>query len=157
MKKSKAFDAIKKLLDEKNIVYVIHQHDKVYTVDDVKRKVDYDYTCGFKTLAFVVNADYYFVVINALDKVDYKKLASAMGVKRKAIRLAKLDELASKFAYDLGGLSPIPLDSTIKVLFDKKISQISRVYCGVGDNDKSLEISNEDLIKISSGIVCDIC
>jgi Cys-tRNA(Pro) deacylase len=151
-----AFNEIVKILEQNNIKYKIHSHEDILNVYDAEKKLDYDCSKGFKTLAFVVGKKYVFVVLNGRAKLNYKKLADILDIKRNELQMADINELESKFGYTVGGISPIPVSDEISVIFDSQILDFAKVYCGMGESNKSLEIESQDLINVSKGKVFNI-
>ncbi len=143
-----AYKKIIEILDCLNIKYTIHNHEKVFTVNDVSSKLDIDIEKAYKTLVFKLEKNYVFAILKATDKIDYKNLALALETKREKIKSVSIEEIETDLGYELGGISPIPVKDNIIVVIDISILKEKEIFCGVGENDKSLEIESSDLLKV---------
>jgi Cys-tRNA(Pro)/Cys-tRNA(Cys) deacylase len=104
-----------------------------------------------KTLVFrTPGGGHDLAVLRALDKVDYKSLAHALGVRRKDLRTAEPDALARDLGFEVGGVSPITSHEAAIVLVDLRVNGLETVYCGTGNNRSTLQIAADDLIRIGS-------
>lgn len=148
-----AFDEIIKLLKEKNIKYRVHIHSEIPTVQLAKEKVNFNINKCYKTIAFKYDEGYLFVCLKAEDSIEYSKLCSNLNIKRSRLKKADSNELEEEFGYEAGGIAPISISNKIAVIFDKKIIDEDKIFCGSGKTNKTIEINGKDLIGLSEGIV----
>ena len=150
------FEDIVRLLSSSGVPFGIHEHEPVTTMQDVEAKLPFPKDCLLKSLVFKVGTTWVAAVIKAADRLDYRMLADACGVKREALCRPTVDELAGELGVEPGGISPILGMDGQKVIFDRQVFGMSTVFCGVGRNDRTLEIAVRDLVQVSRGEVYQI-
>ena len=150
------FDELVNKINSLGVSYDIIGHAEIRSVSEGFQSLDILHEKVLKTIGFDVEGKYYFVVIPALQKVDYKKMSDIIGVKRKSICMILPDVLEKELGYQVGGVSPIHVDSKINVLVDRQICDMDFVFCGIGERDKTLKISSKDLIFASDALICDL-
>ena len=151
------YDEVLKLLNGNGILFKIYEHESVMTMKDVETNLPFPIENLLKTLVFKIKNSYWVLaVVKGRDKIDYRSLADALKINLKDLTMPKVDEIESQLGFQIGGICPIPTQDGIKVIFDKKILDIKNVYCGVGRNDRSLEIELKDLLKVSNAEIWPI-
>ena len=91
-----------------------------------------------------------------IDRVDYKKLAAALGVNRRSLRSVSPGDVERELGFQVGGIGPFALRDGVQVVFDEACSDLGKVFCGAGINTVTLEIDVADLIRLSAAIVAPI-
>jgi Cys-tRNA(Pro)/Cys-tRNA(Cys) deacylase len=151
------YEHILGILDQNKVCYKIHKHAPSVTFQDAKDYLDFPLDRLLKTIAFhVKNGPWVLAVVQGADKVDYKKLAAHLGTSRdKLVRLAP-EEVVSELGYPIGAVGPFPTQTGTKVVFDGSTLVLRNVFCGVGRNDRTLEIDIYELVAISGGSTAPI-
>jgi Cys-tRNA(Pro)/Cys-tRNA(Cys) deacylase len=99
---------IRRALADAGCRYRVHRHETLVSTEDFLRGSRLDPDAVVKTLAFrTPDGGYALAVLRALDKLDYKSLADALGVRRKDLRAADPGALAGDLGFEVGGVSPI--------------------------------------------------
>ncbi len=148
----KRFEEIVALLNERGISFTIHEHDPSYTVADAKERTLFPLERLVKTIAFRVKAGgYILATVRGLDRIDYRKLASACGTKRADVVRLTPEEVAEVFGVEVGSVSPIHLQEGVQIFFDTHVPVQETVFCGIGRPDRTLEIRLVDLVQIAQG------
>ena len=150
------YNCIIDLLKHSGSDFIIHKHDAILTMEDVKHKLKLPLDSSIKTLIYKHKDNFIYVILKGVDKVDYKKLAAALDTKRSMIFQPTPDEIRSNLGIHIGGISPIPTIKNVKVIFDNNIINLETIFCGVGRNDRTLEIKRECLIKLTKGEIYPI-
>ncbi len=151
------YDEVIRILREKGATFRIHEHEPVITMLDVEKKLPFPRERLLKTLVFRIrNSFWILAVIKGLDKVEYRKLATAFGVDRDDLVKPSTEEMKSELGFQMGGICPIPTRDSIKAIFDENVLNMDVVYCGVGRNDRSLEIGLQDLLRVSKAKIWPI-
>lgn len=148
-----AYNQIIEKLKKANIEYEIIKHKSITNVEEGNQIFKNCSNC-FKTLAFYTKSDQYLITISALDKLDFKKLTQKLKIKRNDLKMISNKKLL-ELGYNIGSISPIDISGMINIC-DKKIRKYDKIYCGVGDNKKTLLISTENLLKITDTQIIDI-
>ena len=141
-------EQIVRLLGALDIAFHIHEHVVSRTVADAIEKLPFPVDRYLKTVVFrVKQGPWLLVACWGQDRVDYRKLAAACGVKREQIVRPAPEEVEATLGYEVGGIGPIPPDAGVQALVDATAAAtLDTVYCGVGRNDRTLEIAIADLV-----------
>lgn len=152
-----AYDKIILLLNSSNALFRIHEHSPVFTMNDVEQKLPFPIEKLLKTVVFrIKGSNWLYAVVRGKDKVDYKKLSKVLGVSRSNVMRPPPEEVERELSLQIGGICPIPTEKNITVIFDESLIGLGVVYCGVGTNNKSLEIQIDDLVRVAKGEIQSI-
>jgi len=108
-----------------------------------------------KTLVFLADGQPVLVVTCGDRKVDTKRLAKALGVRKIKFANAELVEEATGFPP--GGVSPFGLATKIPLYLDKSLYDFDVVYAAAGTANSALPIPPERLGEITGAKVIDVC
>jgi Cys-tRNA(Pro)/Cys-tRNA(Cys) deacylase len=150
---------------EKNIEHWIHEysHDEsseAYGLEAVE-KMGVAAEKVFKTL--VVSLDgkplgskaLAVAVIPVASKLSMKLMAKACGVK-KAVMADKADVERST-GYVLGGVSPFGQKRQLETIIDSSAQNCTTVYVSAGRRGLEIELSPDDLVKLTEGTIAALC
>ena len=142
-------------LAECGISYRIHEHVVSRTVADAAERLSFPTEQLLKTVVFrVKHGPWVLAGCRGEDRIDYRKLAAACGVSRASIVRPGPDEIEAALGDEIGGVSLIAADDGVLVVIDSQaVATLNTVYCGVGRNDKTLEIGIADLIGVTDARV----
>lgn len=150
---------IEQLLRNAHVSFTMHAHPPLRTIADMRAYLPFPVEQMLKTVAFRVkrgDGPRYPLVLAANrgeERVDYRKVAAAMGVNRRALRALSPDDVSAELRMPIGGVCPIPLREGVTVLIDEAVWQMDPVYCGSGSPSATLEIAPADLVRLSSARV----
>ncbi len=151
----KTFSLIIDRLKSLGITFEVIEHSPVVTIDDVICVLDIPTDAMAKTMLFKVNQiGLVAVILPGLNKVDYSKLATALGVKRKAVNLMTKGQ-ADELGVQVGAISPLS-GLYQRVLLDPKLFNQEMVYCGSGDLSKTIKIAPATIVNVTSATVVDV-
>jgi Cys-tRNA(Pro)/Cys-tRNA(Cys) deacylase len=140
-------DQIAPTLQAHGVPFTIHTHAPLRTVQDYLGHFPLEQM--LKTVAFrVKDGPWVLVALRGADRVDYRRLADALGVKRAALVSPSADEVEAVLGVPPGGVSPVPPLPGMIVLFDRGTLDLDTVYCGAGRPDQTLEIRLPDLLRV---------
>lgn len=108
-----------------------------------------------KTLVFVADGQPVLVVTCGDKKINAKKLAKVLEVKK--IRFADAQTVADATGFPPGGVSPIGLISDIPLYLDQSLWDFETVYAAAGTANSALPVSPDRLCKITGAKVIDVC
>lgn len=110
-----------------------------------------------KSVVFLVKGDGgpqpTLVITNGTATVDYRKLATLLGVGRKRLRLATAEEVLAITSYPAGGVPPFGFPEPLPTLVDADVMQQPLVYGGGGDERTLLRIAPAELVRVTGGRV----
>lgn len=158
MKKTNAI----RILESKKINFTSHEYQ-----DDTEHKLEHG--VAEKTAEKLgINPDFVFKTIvmrtdtkeicvfcqNALHEINLKKARTAAECKE--ISPVKQEELLSLTGYVRGGCSPIGMKKQFRTFIDSHILDLNKVYISAGVRGEQIELSPQDLIKVTNATICDL-
>jgi Cys-tRNA(Pro)/Cys-tRNA(Cys) deacylase len=150
-------EAIRRLLDEKGVPYKLHPHEPLLTVKEIEGRLPFPPDRWVKSLAFQVRGEgWALVALHAYSRLDYRKLADALGVKRGQLVQPPPEALLHELGFEAGGVAPIPTRPGVKTVYDSALAKMHTVYCGSGRSDLTLEANMQDLIKLVKPILAPV-
>ncbi len=151
------YDKIIQLLAEAKVHYTIHEHEAIRTVDEVVDKLPYLAPIMVKTIAFSLKDGHIILVaIHGKDRIDYRKVAKAVGTNRRNVRSMSPEEVLATLGYEVGSVGPFVLQEGVSVLFDEHVAQMSTLNCGSGKTTATLELAFTDLLQVTNGEVLSL-
>ena len=119
------------MLKESGFPYTVHEHTPVTTVDEAHQKVPHLTHNLLKTVVFrIKDAHWILAAVTGNVRIHYKKLADAMGVKRKDLRSIAPEQVEADLGFEIGGVGPFPVREDIRVVFDQTLAPMDHVFCG---------------------------
>lgn len=145
------------MLKNSGFAYTVHEHTPVTTVDEAHQKVPHLTHNLLKTVVFrIKDAHWILAAVTGNVRIHYKKLADAMGVKRKDLRSIAPEQVESELGFEIGGVGPFPVSEDIRVVFDETLAPLDNVFCGSGKNTRTIEMKSADLIRLAKARVFPI-
>ena len=152
MAKETKTNAMRKL-DTLHISYTEHQYDASDGHIDgvaVATKCRLDPDQVFKTLVTQGNdRNFYVFVIPVREELDLKKCAKAAQVK--SVEMIHVKDLLKTTGYIRGGCSPVGMKKEFSTFFDETMILFDTVYVSGGRIGTQIEISPDDLIRVTNG------
>jgi Cys-tRNA(Pro)/Cys-tRNA(Cys) deacylase len=110
----------------------------------------------FKTLVVILdNKELAVGVIPVSSLLSMKFIAKALGAKRAA--MADKSDVERSTGYVLGGVSPLGQKKRLKTVIDSSAKNHATVYVSAGRRGLEIELSPDDLTKLTSGTLAEIC
>lgn len=145
------------LLTERGVSFRLHEHPVARTVEEAKTLLPFPPEQFLKTVAFrVKHGPWVLAALRGADRVDYRKLAEALGMKRSDLVRPDAATVEAALGYEIGGVGPIPPNDATRTVIDAGATVMERVYCGIGRDDQTLEIALADLIAVSGARLAPI-
>lgn len=150
-------DTILGTLDANAVQYTLHSHVPLLTLRDIEEHVTFPVEGMVKTMVFHVKpSTWVLVALGAYTRVDYRKLADALGVKRGSLVQASPEEVEAELGFQVGGVAPIPPREGVLAVYDEAVVGLDVVTVGSGRNDVTLEVRMADLLRVVRPIVASI-
>ncbi len=109
----------------------------------------------FKTLVTVgKKGDNYVFMVPVAETLDLKKAAAAVG--DKAVSMIKSKELLPLTGYVHGGCSPIGMKKKLPTVIDETAILFDTIMFSAGRIGAQVEMSLDDLIRVTDGTLADI-
>lgn len=97
-----------------------------------------------RSILFRLPDDHYVMVLMPGPKqVSWKKLRTTLGTRR--ITLATPDEVLQMTGYQIGAVSPIGINPTIRILVDKALQDQSEISLGSGEHGLAIIMTTNHL------------
>lgn len=110
----------------------------------------------FKTLVVILdNKEFAVGVIPVSSMLSMKFIAKAFGAKKAA--MADKSDVERSTGYVLGGVSPLGQKKRLKTVIDSSAKNHSTVYVSAGRRGLEIELSPDDLAKLTRGALAEIC
>lgn len=136
---------VTRLLDQKNIKYIIHTYENAISGIEVANTLNEEYDSVFKTLVTISNTNNHYVFLVPVNKeLDLKKAAKV--VNEKSIEMIKQKDLLPLTGYIHGGCSPVGMKKQFKTIIDK--TSKNKIFISAGKIGYQIEIELSELSKI---------
>ncbi len=110
----------------------------------------------FKTLVVSLdNKELIVGVIPVSSMLSMKLMAKAAGAKKAA--MAEKSEVERSTGYILGGVSPLGQKKQLRTIIDSSAMSHSTIYVSAGRRGLEIELSPDDLSKLTSGVIYEVC
>lgn len=151
------FENILALLRAQRADYTIHEHAPSRTYADATAYLSFPLDRLVKTIAFRLRAGgYVLAALRGQDRVDYRKLAAAVGARRADLFSLSPQEVLETIGVEAGCVGPLMQPAGSQLLFDRRIPSGVTVFCGTGRTDRTLEISLAELLRLTGGRMADL-
>jgi Cys-tRNA(Pro)/Cys-tRNA(Cys) deacylase len=152
-----SYQLVLHLLEASGVAYSLHTHPPIRTVDDAEERFQLPTTNLVKTVVFrIKEGDWVLAAVRGRDRIHYKALADALGVRRTDLRAKGPQEVETELGFKVGGVGPFPVREDLRVLFDQGVLTLERVVCGSGKNTVSVEIATQELIALAGGAIVSL-
>ncbi|MCI5602557.1 MAG: Cys-tRNA(Pro) deacylase [Lachnospiraceae bacterium] len=147
-----------RILDRNKIKYDINTYEceEFISGTDIADRLGQNYDESFKTLVAVGKSSNYFVFVIPIDKeLDLKKAAKVVGEKN--VEMLHVKDINKVTGYVRGGCTPIGMKKKYKTVLHNSIMNYDKVIISGGRIGTQLILAPEDIVKVTSAIVEDIC
>jgi Cys-tRNA(Pro)/Cys-tRNA(Cys) deacylase len=148
-----AFDRLARLVVQSGVPFVMHEHTPSRTMADAQEQLSFDVARIVKTVAFRTRGGaLVLAALRGIAMVDYPRLAAYVGVNRRDLTPLAPEEVRELLGIEPGSVSPLPLAPDAALFIDVDVQTIlPTLYCGIGRPDRTLEIGQDDLIRVAGG------
>ena len=148
------FKLVRELLDRNGICYEVSEHAPVYTSEEAARVRGVELKTGVKALVLRTEGGNFVVGLVAADrKIDLKKLARVLGVKR--LQLASSDEVLRLTGCEVGSVHPFGNLFGLSTYLDRSVLENDMVNFNAGLHTVSVQMKAKDLVKVIKPVVED--
>lgn len=108
-----------------------------------------------KSLVFTNRrGDYVLAIAAGPDRVSAEKLAAASGIE--GLKLARPDDVLEHTGYPVGAMPPVAHQSGLPVFVDQAVTKLEVVYGGGGRVDAMLQITPDEIVRVTGATVTRI-
>jgi len=142
------------------ITHKVHEYDHDSSSEsyglEAAEKLGVPVARVFKTLVVSLdNKELAVGVIPVSSMLSMKLIAKAAGAKKAA--MADKPDVERSTGYVLGGVSPLGQKKRLKTIIDSSAKNYSTIYVSAGRRGLEIELSPDDLTKLTSGALAAIC
>jgi Cys-tRNA(Pro)/Cys-tRNA(Cys) deacylase len=110
----------------------------------------------FKTLVVMLDNKTLAVgIVPVSSQLNMKLMAGAVGAKKSG--MAAQSDVQRSTGYVLGGVSPLGQKKRLSTVIDSSARQYATIFVSAGRRGLELELSPQDLVKVTSAIFAGIC
>lgn len=149
---------VMRLLEQKKVKYIPHEYPHG---DEAVDGLTVAEICGqnpeqvFKTLvARGASKNIYVFVIPVTHELNLKKAAKVSG--EKSVAMIHVSEINALTGYVRGGCSPIGMKKQYRTFFDSSAADKETIMVSAGKIGYQVELSSDELIKLTRGTYADI-
>lgn len=149
---------VMRILEKEKIDYTAHEYPHGKDAVDgvtVARLMGQEPECVFKTLVTKgAGRDYYVFVVPVAEELDLKKCARSVG--EKSVEMIPVKDITKVTGYVRGGCSPIGMKKQYKTTYHITAETISHIIVSAGKIGHQIDLSPQDLIRLTGGQTADI-
>ncbi|MGD8603328.1 MAG: YbaK/EbsC family protein [Anaerolineales bacterium] len=131
---------------------VMHLENPTPTVTDAAVAVGVEPDQIIKSLLFMVDERPVLAIANGLQDVERRALARYFNVGRKRVKLAGPQKVLDISGYPVGGVPPVGWKTDVQAFINPAILKYDVVYAGGGEINVLVEMSPEDIQRLSGAI-----
>jgi Ala-tRNA(Pro) deacylase len=133
-------ERVTRYLDEQNVKYVIMQHSRAYTAQEVAEAVHVTGRHFAKCVMVKIDGRLAQAVLPATDHVDLKRMAQSVGAS--AVELAKEDEFKDSFPdCEVGAMPPFGNLFGMEVFVSPHLTAADRIAFNAGSHTDVMQLS----------------
>ncbi len=154
MPEKTSLDRARKHLEKFELNLVPREHEKT-TKTSIEAAEALNVALGqiAKSILFRSGGRYGLFVAAGDIKICDKKVKNLLGGGR--AKIAKPEEVEEITGYQVGGVCPFDIDSSVPIYLDQSMQRFDVVYTSAGTPHSLLPISFEQLLKVTGGEVVD--
>jgi len=126
------------------------------TVRDAARELGVDTDQIIKSLVFMIEDRPLLVINNGTARVDRKKLANLLGVGRKRVKFASVEQALTITGFVVGSMPPFGHRQKLRTLVTPAITRLGLIFGGGGDVDAMMQLTPVDLLRVTGAEVTDV-
>jgi len=144
------------ILRDAGVPFALHEHVPVATVAEIVVALPFPAEEHVKTLAFTAGGNVVLASLRGSDRLRFGQLARALGVGRDTISPLAPERVRDELGLEPGGVCPLVDRADVTVLFDRRVLDLPRAFCGSGRNDATLELAPADLASASRATIAEL-
>ena len=148
-------ETVRAYLAENRLDYKIREFDaSTETVELAAQALGVRPALIAKTLAFKVKDRGILIVTKGDARIDNRKFKQQFQAKAK---MMCPDEIFETTGHPVGGVCPFGLKQEMDIFLDESLKQFEKVYPAAGSKNSCIEITPDELLKITKAEWVDVC
>jgi Cys-tRNA(Pro) deacylase len=149
-----ALDRVRQAIEPYSDLEIILFDESTHTSELAARTVGVEVAQIAKTLMFLADGKPVLVVVCGDRKIDTKKLAKTLSVKK--VRFADADSVRRLTGFEPGGVCPFGVDSSVELCIDRSLYEYDIVYAAAGTANSALPIAPDRLCEIIGARIVEV-
>lgn len=109
-----------------------------------------------KSVLFLADGEPVLVVTNGLTRIDRKRLADALNVSRRRVKIADAAQVQAVTGYPVGAVPPFGHPQPIRTLLDRGVLKETAVYGGGGEINALIRVPTAELQRVADATLVEI-
>jgi Cys-tRNA(Pro) deacylase len=148
-------ERVREYFREHGLEYEIHEFgESTETVELAAQALGVEPELIAKTLALTVRDRGVLMVTKGDARIDNRKFKDTFGVKAK---MMSPEEVLEKTGYPVGGVCPFAIKQDMEIYLDLSLREFEKVYPAAGSKNSCIEITPEELYRITGAQWVDVC
>ena len=148
-------ESVRAYLRERGLEYEIHEFgESTETVERAAQALGVEPELIAKTLALRVRDRGVLVVTKGDARIDNRKFKDTFGAKAK---MMSPEVVLEKTGHPVGGVCPFAIKDDMGIYLDESLRQFEKVYPAAGSKNSCIEITPEELCRITGAKWVDVC
>lgn len=126
------------------------------TVPEAARVLGVEPQQILKSLVFQVKEEPILVITNGVARVDRRKIAAHLEVGRGRVKFASVDKALEITGFVVGSMPPFGHLQKMRTLVDTAVTSLGVTYCGGGNLDAMMRITDDELVRTTSAEILDL-
>jgi len=148
-------ERVRAFFRENGLEYEIHEFgESTETVELAAQALGVKPELIAKTLALKARNRGVLVVTKGDARIDNRKFKDSFGVKAK---MMSPEEVLQKTGHPVGGVCPFAIKEDMEIYLDESLGQFEKVYPAAGSKNSCIEITPEELCRITGAQWVDVC
>ena len=107
-------------------------------------------------MLFIADGRPVLVITNGLTRIQRKRLADALDMSRRRVKMADGEQVQSITGYEIGAVPPFGHPQQLDTLLDQGVLQQAVVFGGGGETNALMRVAVSELQRVTGGRVVDI-
>jgi Cys-tRNA(Pro) deacylase len=148
-------ERVRAFFRENGLEYEIHEFgESTETVELAAQALGVKPELIAKTLALKARDRGVLVVTKGDARIDNRKFKDSFGVKAK---MMSPGEVLEKTGHPVGGVCPFAIKEGMEIYLDASLRQFDKIYPAAGSKNSCIEITPEELYRITRAQWVDVC
>jgi Cys-tRNA(Pro) deacylase len=148
-------EEVKAYLKKRGLPYEVREMDtSTETVELAAKALNVEPARIAKTLAFKLKDRVILIVTRGDARIDNRKFKQQFHAKA---RMMSPDEVVAATGHAVGGVCPFGLKQEVDIYLDESLRQFEKVYPAAGSRNSCIEISPDELQRITGAQTVDVC
>lgn len=142
-----SMEKVKQYLDDQNVKYVIMQHSRAYTAQEVAAAVHIPGRHFAKTVMVKIDGRLALAVLPATDNVDLRQFAHSVGAE--SVELAEENDFKDGFPEcEVGAMPPLGNLFNMEVFVSPHLTEADKIAFNAGNHTEVMQLSYSDFERL---------